>query len=97
MSNGPLWHITFASRAEKEFKQLPVEMQSRVRVAINGLRYGPDHGDTLRLKGKENIWRLRVGDWRVRFEPDFPNHTIVVQRILPRGRAYRDYSGFQYH
>ncbi len=33
-------------------------------------------------------WRLRVGDWRVRFERDAEAHTISVVRILPRGRAY---------
>jgi mRNA-degrading endonuclease RelE of RelBE toxin-antitoxin system len=33
---------------------------------------------------------LRVGDWRVRFGYDFAERTILVLRVLPRGRAYRD-------
>jgi len=32
--------------------------------------------------------RVRVGDWRVRFTRDTATRLIVVQRILPRGRAY---------
>jgi mRNA-degrading endonuclease RelE of RelBE toxin-antitoxin system len=32
--------------------------------------------------------RLRVGDWRVRFERDASAREIVVLRVLPRGRAY---------
>ena len=31
-----------------------------------------------------------IGDWRVRFVYDFTNHVIYIQRVLPRGRAYRD-------
>jgi mRNA-degrading endonuclease RelE of RelBE toxin-antitoxin system len=33
-------------------------------------------------------WRLRVGDWRVRFAFDDQQRVIVVLRVLPRGRAY---------
>lgn len=33
-------------------------------------------------------WRLRVGDWRVRFSFDDERRVIVILRVLPRGRAY---------
>jgi mRNA interferase RelE/StbE len=39
-----------------------------------------------RLKGEDNLWRLRVGDWRVIFSQDFV--VVYVVRIAPRGRAY---------
>jgi mRNA-degrading endonuclease RelE of RelBE toxin-antitoxin system len=59
----------------------------RVQRAVD--RYAEDSlGDVRKLHGGLNEWRLRVGDWRVRFEID--THAIVVLRILPRGRAYRD-------
>lgn len=53
------------------------------RFAAEGL------GDVRRLQGQHDLWRLRVGDWRVRFryEPDVA--IIRVQRVLLRGRAYR--------
>jgi mRNA-degrading endonuclease RelE of RelBE toxin-antitoxin system len=31
---------------------------------------------------------LRVGDWRVIIELDVAARAIIIQRILPRGRAY---------
>ena len=44
-----------------------------------------------RLQGIEPPeWRLRVGEWRVRFRYDYQRRTIEVLRVLPRGRAYRD-------
>jgi mRNA interferase RelE/StbE len=49
----------------------------------------PASPDVRRLQGKEE-WRLRVGDWRVRFTRRPADKLIVVLRVLPRGRAYRD-------
>jgi mRNA-degrading endonuclease RelE of RelBE toxin-antitoxin system len=43
-----------------------------------------------KLEGYENQWRLRVGEWRVRFAPVEERREILILRVLPRGRAYRD-------
>ena len=61
----------------------------RVKTAVD--RFA-EHGlgDVKKLHGAANEWRLRVGDWRVRFEIDPGDGAIVVLRVLPRGRAYRD-------
>jgi mRNA interferase RelE/StbE len=44
-------------------------------------------GDVATLAGADDEWRLRVGDWRVRFTRD-DHGTVQVLRVLPRGRAY---------
>ena len=45
-------------------------------------------GDVTRLQGGNEL-RLRVGDWRVRFQLDYEAQVLEVLRVLPRGRAYR--------
>ena len=35
-------------------------------------------------------WRLRVGDYRVRFIPGYESRTKQVLRVLHRSQAYRD-------
>jgi mRNA-degrading endonuclease RelE of RelBE toxin-antitoxin system len=35
-------------------------------------------------------WRLRIGDWRALVLLDIQERTIVVTRVVPRGRAYRN-------
>ena len=47
------------------------------------------YGDVRKLQGTDFEWRLRVGDWRVRFVYDYEETIIRVVRVLPRGRAYR--------
>lgn len=54
------------------------------RFAENG------QGSVIKLASSDDEWRLRVGDWRVRFVYDFQTEVIRVLRVLPRGRAYRD-------
>jgi len=47
-------------------------------------------GDVRALTGSSGEFRLRVGDWRVRYELDVEAEQLIVLRVLPRGRAYRD-------
>jgi mRNA interferase RelE/StbE len=46
-------------------------------------------GDIRKLVDQENIYRLRVGDWRVLFTFEDAGRTVVVLRILNRRDAYR--------
>jgi mRNA interferase RelE/StbE len=62
-------------------------VQRRIIEALDRLVAEPPQGDIVKLTGIDEEWRLRVGDWRVRFTRD--DHGIVqVLRVLPRGRAY---------
>jgi len=58
-----------------------------VLSAIGRLADDPRSADLRRLKGRAAS-RLRVGDWRVIIELDVAAQAIIIQRILPRGRAY---------
>lgn len=81
------WSVEFERRAEKDLERLDPQVRQRVLVAIGGL-VGDPHGAGLRkLKGRAES-RLRVGGWRVIVELDIAARTIVIERILPRGRAY---------
>lgn len=68
---------------------MPSATMDRIRDGIDGLIPWPGRGDYRRLVGLPE-WRLRVGEWRVRFAVDAASSAVVILRILPRGRAYRD-------
>jgi mRNA interferase RelE/StbE len=89
VDDGPR-RIRITERAERDLKQLPTRDQVRVRAALDGLTRRPPTGDIRKLQGIEGEWRLRVGDWRVRFRLSRDQRWVDVLRILPRGRAYRD-------
>jgi len=81
--------IRWTPAAEKDLRRLDYGLQDRVRQALARLA-GTGHGDVRKLEGVPDEFRLRVGDWRVRFRFDDDTGTIDVLRVLPRGRAYPD-------
>ena len=54
------------------------------------LAIDPFAGAVKKLAVSKDLWRLRVGSWRVRFRVEKSTRTIYVVRVLPRGSAYRD-------
>ena len=81
------WSVEFERRADRDLGRLDPQVRQRVLAAIDRLRTDPGSADLRRLKGRPES-RLRVGDWRVIIELDIAARTIIIQRVLPRGRAY---------
>jgi mRNA interferase RelE/StbE len=72
--------------ARRDLKRLDRPVQRRILDALDKFIAAPRSGDIRKLDSVQ--WRLRVGDWRVRFSFDDENQVIVLLRVLPRGRAY---------
>lgn len=88
MTDDAPWAIIFESRAEKDLGRLDPPVARRVIAALDRLLAQDASIDLRRLQDSDE-WRLRVGDWRVRLRLEFDARTVVVVRILPRGRAYK--------
>jgi mRNA interferase RelE/StbE len=84
----PYWRVVVDDRARKDLRRLDPPTRKRILSAIARLAQGAElTGDVKRLQGSHE-YRLRVGDWRVRFERQDRRLIIVIMRVLPRGRAY---------
>jgi mRNA interferase RelE/StbE len=84
----PHWHVVVDDHARKDLRRIDPPTRKRILSAIARLAQGAElTGDVKRLHAS-NEYRLRVGDWRVRFEREDRKLTIIIVRVLPRGRAY---------
>ncbi|HEY4810718.1 MAG TPA: type II toxin-antitoxin system RelE/ParE family toxin [Solirubrobacteraceae bacterium] len=84
----PYWRVVVDDRARKDLRRIDPPTRERILRAIARLAQGAElTGDVKRLQGSHE-YRLRVGDWRVRFERNDRQLTVTVVRVLPRGRAY---------
>lgn len=79
--------VHYTSRARRDLRRLDHQIARRVLLAIERLAEGDPRSEIKKLSGIDE-YRLRVGEWRVRFQLSAPENEIVVLRILPRGRAY---------
>lgn len=84
-----IFDIIFARSAERDLHRLAAADQVRVDDALAHLAL-TGQGDVRPLVGSPGEYRLRVGGIRVRYGIDRAAGTILIQRILPRGCAYRD-------
>ena len=81
--------VLLSTRARKEFDKLPKKVQDRIRKSLKSLGSGSKRLDIKKLKDiddKEDLFRLRVGDYRITFFPE-PD-VIKVIRIDHRGKGY---------
>lgn len=64
------WDVIIAREAASVLRRLDRTQRTRLETAIDRLALDPSPGpgrDIRPLQGKDGLWRLRVGDWRVIF------------------------------
>ena len=81
--------ITFARSARKELEALSRPFVARVLSRIEALGRDPRPSGCRKLVGQGNLWRIRVGDYRVIYEIDDGQQTVDVSAIRHRSDAYR--------
>ena len=81
--------ITISKPALKVLRSLPPNMVARVGAAIEGLKEEPRPAGCKKLVGREELWRIRVGDHRVVYTVDDGIRVVDIRRIGHRGDIYR--------
>jgi mRNA interferase RelE/StbE len=74
--------------ARKELEALPDSVLARVIQKITSLGETPRPAGCKKLKGYEDQWRVRAGDWRVVYIIDDRRKLISVTRIAHRREVY---------
>ncbi len=85
------YSITFARSARKELERLPDDVANRVLAKIEALAGNPRPASIIKLQGQKDLWRLRVGDYRVVFSIDDFSRVVDVSVIRHRRDVYRDF------
>lgn len=83
------WTIILDRQPQKVIRRLPRDLLQRIDRAILALAEDPYPSGCKKLKGHDNLYRLRVGDWRISYAVEENRLIILVIEVAPRGRAYR--------
>jgi len=81
-----MYQIIIKKKAKKFIDKLPVNERRRVVSAIERL---PDGEDIKKMKGYDNLLRLRVGDYRIVYTIDNGKLIVYVIDIDNRGDIYK--------
>lgn len=82
--------IEFGRSAAKDFDAIrDRRIRDPIKAAVLGLADDPRAPGCLKLAGRTDEWRVRVGTWRVVYRVEDGRLVVVVVEVGPRGKVYR--------
>ncbi len=90
MSEAQHWEVVLTRQAEKALRRLPRTLLQRIDRALTALSTDPTPPDCKKLVGQPDLYRVRVGDWRIVYALEAQRLVVLVVRIAPRGAVYRN-------
>lgn len=85
----PDYAVTLARSARKELEVLPAKLADRIFRVIERLEQDPRPEGCRKIQGSSDIWRLRVGDYRVVYSVSDRTRKVDVVAVRHRRDAYR--------
>lgn len=84
------YSLLIKKQAKKKLKELPPTDRNRITEKIVLLGKNPDDPrlNIKKLTG-DPFYRLRVGSWRIIFDRQDEVKIIAIEKIKPRGDAYK--------
>ena len=82
-----LYTVSIGKVAQREIRSLDQTVRARVIKAIRTLS-NPRPEGCIKLVGSSNLWRIRIGDWRVLYEIADENSEVIIVGVRHRSRAY---------
>lgn len=83
------WQVLIDRQPEKVFRRLPKPLLQRIREAISDLAEDPWPPGCKKLTGYDNLYRIRVGGWRISYAVEQERLIVLVLEVASRGDAYR--------
>ena len=83
------YSVVFARPARKDLERLGQVLIARILRRIEALARTPRPEGCRKLQGTSNLWRIRVGDYRVLYAVDDTLRVVDVIAVRHRSDAYR--------
>ncbi|NJF24769.1 type II toxin-antitoxin system RelE/ParE family toxin [Thermococcus sp. Bubb.Bath] len=81
--------VLISKKALKELSSLPETERKLLKDRISKLTFFPlARLDVQKIKGYANVYRLRVGEYRVIFEYNKNEHAVKVLKVRKRENVY---------
>ena len=81
--------VVLRPHAFRAMKKLPVEVRRRLQPAIDTLANTPRPAGVKKLSGTEEVYRIRVDDYRILYEIQDAVLRVLVIEVGHRREVYR--------
>ncbi len=83
------YRIQISRTAERQIKKLPVDRRLRVARAVQALAIDPFPTGCRKLTGYDDVFRVRVGPYRVLYSVNAGALIVIVLKVGHRRNIYR--------
>ena len=81
--------LAFSPLAERQFRKFSKFLQKRLKPHIEALAEDPRPAETLKVAGEPNLYRIRIGDYRIVFYVWDRDEHVLIAKIAHRREVYR--------
>ena len=85
------YNVVVPKPIQKQLDELQKDLRMRITDRISALADNPRPDGVVKLKGSENEYRIRIGDYRVRYEIEDENLIVLVLDCRHRRDIYRKF------
>jgi len=83
------YRVIVKPSADKALQKLPLDVQRRIVASLRELSVSPRPAGVVKMTGADNLWRIRVGTYRIVYEIQDARLIVLVVRIGDRKDIYR--------
>lgn len=80
----PIWTVRVPKRVGKIISKFPKQDEERIRMILREFELDPWQGDIIKIKGAENKWRRRIGNYRIFYSIHTDLRAIDITEIERR-------------
>lgn len=86
------YKFEFSKKFQKDISKLDNQTQKQIKYTIDKFIINPFSCDWIKLKGFDNYYRIRSGDYRIIFEKIEETNTIIIKFLKANHRreVYKD-------
>jgi mRNA interferase RelE/StbE len=85
------YKLNIRPSVRRDISDVPKPVLKRIMSAIRALENDPLPRGTTKLKGSQDTFRVRVGEYRIIFEVDFSERIVSIIHVANRRDVYRKY------
>ena len=85
-----MYEIIFTEKASNFAKKLPKANKRKLKEILEKLKENPFSYPYRKIKGESNLYRIRIGTYRILYEVNEKEKKVTVLKIEKRSKAYRN-------
>ncbi|HEX9804623.1 MAG TPA: type II toxin-antitoxin system RelE/ParE family toxin [Candidatus Dojkabacteria bacterium] len=85
------YKILFSKKVLKDIRKIPKPILIRIKERILSLQTDPRPNTSTKLSGQDNLYRIRINNYRVIYTIQDSIRIITIIKIAHRKKVYRNF------